>query len=137
MFAVISPGGGSGSDPQIFPRVNEYNRRTEHGQVENKQKDRSYKFGDLDAPVTTGAWTTNGSVLGRSSIPDRVCQQMLRHTAPNQPTFRYCTLPRGHGRVHTLGMKLCELTTVSLTAMPLPPPRCLHRAQVTTPARSA
>ena len=47
------------------------------------------------------------------------------------------TLPHGHGRVHTCGMEVCELTAVALTVAPLPPPRSLRRAQASTSPRLA
>jgi len=88
------------------------------------------------------------SVLGRSSIPDRVCQQMLRHTEPGVRETRDAPgvgvskkyeagvgalqLPHGHGQVHTCGMQVCELTAVALTAAPLLPPRSPRRARAST-----
>ena len=89
------------------------------------------------------------SVLGRSSIPDRVCQQMLRHTEPvvhetrdapdvgvstnTRPALGHSTLPHGHRQVHTCGMEVCELTAVPLTVAPL----SLRRAQTSTSPRLA
>jgi hypothetical protein len=93
------------------------------------------------------------SVLGRSSIPDGVRQQMLRHTEPGahetgmlqvlvlarstRPTLAYCTMPHGHRQVHTCGMEVCELTAVALTVAPPPPPRSLGRVQASMSPRLA
>jgi hypothetical protein len=93
------------------------------------------------------------SVLGRSSIPDSVCQQMLRHTEPGvheTGMLQVLVLARIRGRrwgtarfhtaigrqVHTCGMEVCELTAVAIAA-PLPPPWSLRRAQASTSPRLA
>ena len=54
-----------------------------------------------------------------------------------RPTLAHCTMPHGHGQVHTCGMQVCELTAVALTVAPPPPPRSLRRAQASTSQRLA
>ena len=48
----------------------------------------------------------------------------------------HCTLPPGHGHVHTCGMDVYELTAVAIAA-PLPPPWYLRLAQASTSLRRA
>ena len=99
-----------------------------------------------------GAWRTNGVFSADPASPpgdvSKCCvtqnQVRMKRDAPGvgvntntRPTLAHCTMPHGHGQVHTCGMQVCELTAVALTAAPLPPPRSLRRARASTSPRLA
>jgi hypothetical protein len=63
--------------------------------------------------------------------------QLFGVSTNTRPALGHCTLPHGHGQVHTCGMEVCELTAVALIAAPLPPPRSPRRAQPSTSPRRA
>ena len=59
--------------------------------------------------------------------------QVLVFNTNTRPALAHCTMPQGHGQVHTCAMQVCELTAVAL----LPPRRSLRRAQASTSPRLA
>jgi hypothetical protein len=63
--------------------------------------------------------------------------QLFGGSTNTRPALGHCTMLHGPGQVHTCRMEVCELTTVALTAAPLPPPRSLLRAQASTSPRLA